>query len=194
MISNTTAIAEVFSRIDHKFDLMYSKRVLRVMSYRPVTCRDSSRMGESAVLSVLSARITPDDFDACDIEGAHCNWHECQAALCSLVWLSPVLSVAFVWSDMLSKIRMLQMIMTTQLTLMLELCSCCAALFGCQDQEIAERKVSIDYHAGLMACVVTEQLRGSRAHCPTIFGCIFQQEAAEQWDKMLEAPAVRCIS
>merc|ERR1712070_215637 len=26
MISNTTAIAEVFSRIDHKFDLMYSKR------------------------------------------------------------------------------------------------------------------------------------------------------------------------
>merc|ERR1719316_2209291 len=28
MISNTTAIAEVFSRIDHKFDLMYSKRAL----------------------------------------------------------------------------------------------------------------------------------------------------------------------
>merc|ERR1712072_1530482 len=26
MVSNTTAIAEVFSRIDHKFDLMYSKR------------------------------------------------------------------------------------------------------------------------------------------------------------------------
>merc|ERR1719240_935934 len=26
MISNTTAIAEVFSRIDHKFDLIYSKR------------------------------------------------------------------------------------------------------------------------------------------------------------------------
>merc|ERR1712118_399397 len=26
MICNTTAIAEVFSRIDHKFDLMYSKR------------------------------------------------------------------------------------------------------------------------------------------------------------------------
>merc|ERR1719388_648401 len=26
MISNTTAIADVFSRIDHKFDLMYSKR------------------------------------------------------------------------------------------------------------------------------------------------------------------------
>jgi tubulin alpha len=26
MISNTTAIAEVFSRIDHKFDLMYAKR------------------------------------------------------------------------------------------------------------------------------------------------------------------------
>lgn len=26
MISNTTAIAEVFARIDHKFDLMYSKR------------------------------------------------------------------------------------------------------------------------------------------------------------------------
>jgi len=26
MLSNTTAIAEVFSRIDHKFDLMYSKR------------------------------------------------------------------------------------------------------------------------------------------------------------------------
>ena len=25
-ISNSTAIAEVFSRIDHKFDLMYSKR------------------------------------------------------------------------------------------------------------------------------------------------------------------------
>ena len=25
MISNSTAIAEVFSRIDHKFDLMYSK-------------------------------------------------------------------------------------------------------------------------------------------------------------------------
>jgi tubulin alpha len=26
MISNSTAIAEVFSRIDHKFDLMYSMR------------------------------------------------------------------------------------------------------------------------------------------------------------------------
>jgi len=26
MLSNTTAIAEVFSRIDHKFDLMYAKR------------------------------------------------------------------------------------------------------------------------------------------------------------------------
>jgi len=26
MISNSTAIAEVFSRIDHKFDVMYAKR------------------------------------------------------------------------------------------------------------------------------------------------------------------------
>ncbi|CAE6237703.1 unnamed protein product [Arabidopsis arenosa] len=26
MISNNNAVAEVFSRIDHKFDLMYSKR------------------------------------------------------------------------------------------------------------------------------------------------------------------------
>lgn len=26
MISNNTAVAEVFSRIDHKFDLMYAKR------------------------------------------------------------------------------------------------------------------------------------------------------------------------
>jgi tubulin alpha len=26
MLSNTSSIAEVFSRIDHKFDLMYSKR------------------------------------------------------------------------------------------------------------------------------------------------------------------------
>ena len=26
MISNSTAIAEVMSRIDHKFDLMYAKR------------------------------------------------------------------------------------------------------------------------------------------------------------------------
>lgn len=26
MISNTTSVAEVFSRLDHKFDLMYSKR------------------------------------------------------------------------------------------------------------------------------------------------------------------------
>lgn len=26
MISNNTAVVEVFSRIDHKFDLMYSKR------------------------------------------------------------------------------------------------------------------------------------------------------------------------
>eukprot|EP00919_Chromeraceae_sp_WS-2016_P006263 GHVR01014703.1.p3 GENE.GHVR01014703.1~~GHVR01014703.1.p3 ORF type:complete len:114 (-),score=0.56 GHVR01014703.1:45-386(-) len=26
MISNTTSVAEVFSRIDHKFDLMYAKR------------------------------------------------------------------------------------------------------------------------------------------------------------------------
>jgi len=26
MISNTTSIAEVFSRLDHKFDLMYAKR------------------------------------------------------------------------------------------------------------------------------------------------------------------------
>ncbi len=27
MISNSTAIAEVFSRIDHKFDVKYAKRV-----------------------------------------------------------------------------------------------------------------------------------------------------------------------
>jgi len=27
MISNSTAIAEVFSRLDHKFDLIYAKRV-----------------------------------------------------------------------------------------------------------------------------------------------------------------------
>jgi tubulin alpha len=26
MISNNTAVAEVFARIDHKFDLMYAKR------------------------------------------------------------------------------------------------------------------------------------------------------------------------
>ena len=26
MVANTTAIAEVFSRIDHKFDLLYAKR------------------------------------------------------------------------------------------------------------------------------------------------------------------------
>ncbi|RWW04456.1 hypothetical protein GW17_00032318 [Ensete ventricosum] len=26
MISNSTSVAEVFSRIDHKFDLMYAKR------------------------------------------------------------------------------------------------------------------------------------------------------------------------
>jgi tubulin alpha len=26
MISNNTAVSEVFSRIDHKFDLMYAKR------------------------------------------------------------------------------------------------------------------------------------------------------------------------
>ena len=26
MVSNSTAIAEIFSRIDHKFDLMYAKR------------------------------------------------------------------------------------------------------------------------------------------------------------------------
>ena len=26
MIANSTAIAEIFSRIDHKFDLMYAKR------------------------------------------------------------------------------------------------------------------------------------------------------------------------
>jgi len=26
MVSNSTAVAEVFSRIDHKFDLMYAKR------------------------------------------------------------------------------------------------------------------------------------------------------------------------
>ena len=26
MVANTTAIAEVFSRIDHKFDVLYAKR------------------------------------------------------------------------------------------------------------------------------------------------------------------------
>merc|ERR1711982_296862 len=30
MISNSTAIAEVFSRIDHKFDLMYAKRAFSI--------------------------------------------------------------------------------------------------------------------------------------------------------------------
>ena len=29
MIANSPAIAEAFSRTDHKFDLMYSKRALR---------------------------------------------------------------------------------------------------------------------------------------------------------------------
>ena len=37
MISNSTAIAEVFSRIDHKFDLMYSK-ILAAIFLLCVSC------------------------------------------------------------------------------------------------------------------------------------------------------------
>merc|ERR1712228_169565 len=43
MISNSTAIAEVFSRIDHKFDLMYSKRAWTWRRWRRTTRRWASR-------------------------------------------------------------------------------------------------------------------------------------------------------
>merc|ERR1711879_915767 len=53
MISNSTAIAEVFSRIDHKFDVMYAKRAFvlwyvvrvwrKVNSRRPVKTWPPSR-------------------------------------------------------------------------------------------------------------------------------------------------------
>src|SRR5688572_1645658 len=39
MISNSTAIAEVFSRIDHKFDLMYAKRAFVHCKNSPGTHR-----------------------------------------------------------------------------------------------------------------------------------------------------------
>jgi hypothetical protein len=72
-LGNSTAIQEMFKRVAEFFTAMFRRKaflhwytgegVLRVMSYRPVTCRDSSRMGESAVLSELSAMITPDDCE-----------------------------------------------------------------------------------------------------------------------------------
>jgi hypothetical protein len=44
MISNSTAIAEVFSRLDHKFDLMYSKRVSSADDMQLDVLRDVHRM------------------------------------------------------------------------------------------------------------------------------------------------------
>merc|ERR1711924_390871 len=56
MISNTTTIAEVFARMDHKFDLMYSKRAsstgMSVRVWRRVSSRRLVR------ISLLSRRIT----------------------------------------------------------------------------------------------------------------------------------------
>merc|ERR1712159_235120 len=42
MMSNSTAIAEVFSRIDHKFDLMYAKRAFVHCTSERVWKRESS--------------------------------------------------------------------------------------------------------------------------------------------------------
>ena len=37
MISNSTAVAEVFSRIDHKFDLMFQGRIISAIDYNSAT-------------------------------------------------------------------------------------------------------------------------------------------------------------
>uniref|UniRef100_A0A8C1G473 Tubulin alpha-1C chain n=1 Tax=Cyprinus carpio TaxID=7962 RepID=A0A8C1G473_CYPCA len=40
MLSNTTAIAEAWARLDHKFDLMYAKSVLHSMLLKEIKCCD----------------------------------------------------------------------------------------------------------------------------------------------------------
>merc|ERR1719423_228163 len=42
MISNSTAIAEVFSRLDHKFDLMYAKRAFSTTTSEKVWKKENS--------------------------------------------------------------------------------------------------------------------------------------------------------
>ena len=42
MISNSTAIAEVFSRLDHKFDLMYAKRASSIGMSEKVWKKENS--------------------------------------------------------------------------------------------------------------------------------------------------------
>merc|ERR1719263_1210600 len=56
MISNSTAVAEVFSRIDHKFDLMYAKRPSSIGTSVKVWKRVNSPKPEK--ISLPSRRIT----------------------------------------------------------------------------------------------------------------------------------------
>ena len=54
MISNSTAIAEVFSRLDHKFDLMYAKRAFVHWCASPPGSRIVINLRSRFVVSIVT--------------------------------------------------------------------------------------------------------------------------------------------
>merc|ERR1719151_485945 len=82
MISNSTAIAEVFSRIDHKFDLMYAKRAFfHTLTDVPM---DESTLGVHEIEFMIdtgeyfcdSSRVGDHAYSAHDL-GEITTWDDC---------------------------------------------------------------------------------------------------------------------
>jgi hypothetical protein len=196
MISNTTAIAEVFSRIDHKFDLMYSKRAFVhwyvgegdpcAASYRNVTYSCSCGLSEEACpQDSLAIGSAPDD---CEDEVYAIDGRSCKAVSSSAKF---------------EKFREVENDELTWLTPLRELRREQLALSGCWGQEVAEEKMSEWILAGLVSWVVIEHMRECRRCAPVFFGMVLQwifqcPYVTEQWEKQAVAltvpQSVLCIS